>query len=192
MAQANEPDAWTETFLVTIMKKSGSAKEFRALLTTYDISGGDKDFSSIANAKGGRIKNFSVQTDYEITMEGYATQAGNDEGFFDLQHSETADTSQPLSFSVDHSRDLFMISIMHTTNTSATSAVAASTQDERAARDTFKNGHFTSVNQSFTDGICKFSLKFKAAPFDKEASSNVTFESTDGSTTSTLPEVTYA
>ena len=192
MTQANEPDAWTETFLVTIMKKGGSAKEFRALLTTYDMSGGDKDFSSIANAKGGRIKNFSVQTDYEVTMEGYATQAGNDEGFFDLQNSQTADTSQPLSFSVDHSRDLFLLSIMHTTNTSATSAVTESTQDERAARDTFKNGHFTSVNQSFTDGICKFSLKFKAAPFNKTATANVTFESTDGSATSTLPEVTYA
>lgn len=56
MAQANEPDAWTETFLITIMKKGGTAMDFRAIVTTYDISGGDKDFNSIANAKGGRIK----------------------------------------------------------------------------------------------------------------------------------------
>ncbi len=191
MAQANEPDAWNETFLITIMKKGGTAKDYRAMITTYDISGGDKDFTSIANAKGGRIKNFSVQTDYEITLEGYATQAGNDEGFFDLQNAGTADATQPLSFPVDHDRSQFLLSLMHTTDSSATSAVAESTQDERALRDTFKNGHFTSVNQSFTDNICKFTIKFKSAPFDKDASANVTFESTDGDAISTLPEITY-
>ena len=192
MAQANGPDAWTETFLVTIMQKSGTAKDFRALITTYDISGGDKDFTSIANAKGGRIKNFAVQTDYEVTLEGYATQAGNNEGFFDLQFPGTAGATNPLSYSVDHDHTQYLLSLMHTIDTSATSAVAASTQDERALRDTFKNGHFTMVNQSFTDGICKFTLKFKSAPFNKAATANVTFESTDGSTTSPLPEITYA
>ena len=192
MAQANEPDAWNETFLITVMKKGGSAQDYRALITTYDISGGDKDFASIANAKGGRIKNFSVQTDYEITLEGYATQAGNGEGFFDLQNAGTADATQPLSFPTDHDRSEFLLSIMHTTDSSSTSAVSASTQNERALRDTFKNGHFTSVNQSFTDNICKFTLKFKSAPFDKDASSNVTFESTDGSATSPLPSITYS
>lgn len=192
MAQANEPDAWTETFLVTVMQKGGTAVDFRALITTYDISGGDKDFATIANAKGGRIKNFSAQTDYEVTLEGYATQAGNDEGFYDLQHPGTADTTQPLIFPVDHDRTQYLLSLMHTTDTAATSAVDASTQDERALRDTFKNGHFTSVNQSFTDGICKFTVKFKAGPFDKAAGVNVNFESTDGGATSVLPEITYA
>lgn len=192
MAQANEPDAWTETYLISIMQKGGSAVEFPTIITTYDIAGGDKDFQSIANAKGGRIKNFSTQTDYEVTLEGYATQAGNGEGFFDLQNPGTADTTQPLSYAVDHDRTQYLLSIQHTTDTAATSAIAATTQDERAMRDTFKNGHFTVVNQSFTDGICKFTVKFKAAPFDKSAGANVTFESTDGSATSPLPIITYA
>lgn len=191
MAQAIEPDAFTETFLISVMPLDGAAMDYRAVMTTYDISGGDKDFTSIANAKGGRIKNFSVQTDYEVTMEGYATQVGNAEGFFDLQHPGAADATQPLLVPVDHDRSQFLLSIMHTTDTAATSAVVASTQDERAIRDTFKNGHFTSVNQSFTDGICKFTIKFKAAPFDKTAGVNVSFESTDGSATSPLPEITY-
>lgn len=191
MAQANEPDAWTERYLVTIQKKSGIASNYYAKITNYDISGGDKDFSQIANGVGGRIKNFSAQTEIEVTMEGYATQVGNTEGFFDLLHSETADTTQPLSFPTDHSRDLFLVSIMHTTDNSATSAVAASTQDERALRDTFKNGHFTNVTQSFTDGICKFTLKYKVTPFAKDGSSNVTYESTDGSAAAPLPAITY-
>ena len=54
MAQATEQDAWTETFLITIIQLDGSAQEFRALVTTYDITGGDKEFTSIANAAGGR------------------------------------------------------------------------------------------------------------------------------------------
>ena len=192
MAQANEPDAWTETFLISFMKKGGSAVDMRALITTYDISGGDKDFQSIANAKGGRIKNYSTQTDYEITLEGYATQSGDGQGFYELINSGSGDTSQPLAFPTDHDRSEYLLSIEHTTDSSATSAVAASTQDERCLRDTFKNGHFVSVNQSFTDGICKFTLKFKSTPFNKSAASNVSFESTDGSATSTLPEITYS
>ena len=195
MTQATEQDAWTETFLITVQEIDGTARDFRAIVTTYDISGGDKDFTSIANAKGGRIKNFSVQTDYEITMEGYATQVGTvdggatGEGFFDLMF--TSDTSQPYSVSMDHNRSLQMLSIMHTTSTSQASAIAVTADGDRASRDTFKNGHFTSVNQSFTDGICKFTFKFKSAPFDKESASNVTFESTDGSSTKTLPAQTY-
>ena len=40
-----------------------------------------KNFSTIPNAKGGRIKHFEAQTDYEVTLEGYATQVGGSEGF---------------------------------------------------------------------------------------------------------------
>ncbi len=189
MVQATEQDAWTETFIITIQEIDGTARDYRAVTTTYDISGGDKDFTSIANAKGGRIKNFTVQTDYEVTMEGYATQVGGADGFFDLMF--TADTSQPYSISMDHNRSLQALSIMHTTSTSQTSAMDVTVDGDRAARDTFKNGHFTMVNQSFTDGICKFTFKFKSAPFDKEAASNVTLESTDGSSANILPAVTY-
>jgi hypothetical protein len=167
--------------------------DYRAIVTTYDITGGDKDFTTIANAKGGRVKKFETQTDYEVTLEGYATQVGSlnttGEGFYDLMN--TADTSQPLSISQDHSRVQYALAIMHTTDTSATSAMAITTDGVRALRDLFKNGHFTSVNQSFTDGICKFTIKFKASPFDKTAASNVTLESTDGSTGKVLPAVTY-
>ena len=191
MAQANELDAWTEKFLLSIQVKGGSPTNYYAHITTYDITGGDKDFTQIANGKGGRIKNFSPQAEIEVVMEGYATQVGNTAGFFDLIHSKTADTSQPLSFPTDHSRDLFLISIMHTTDTSATNALAATTQDERVLRDTFKNGHFVGLTQSFTEGVCKFTLRFKVTAFTKAGVANVTYESTDGSATSPLPTVTY-
>ena len=207
MATNTEQDAWTETFLITVWPRGediAAARDFRAIISTYDISGGDKDFSGIANAKGGRIKNFTFQTDYEITLEGYAVQAGgkdatvNAQGFFDLQHSDgfdttaTTATTQPMSIPADHSRAEFLLAIEHTDNTSATSAAVATTDGDRALRDVFKNGHFTSVNQSFTDGINKFSIKFKATPFNKSASANVTYESTDGSSAKILPLLTNA
>lgn len=191
MAQANEPDAWTERFLLTIQPKGGTAVNYYADVSTYDTTGLDKDFDSIANGKGGRIKNFKPQTDGEVTMEGYFTEVGNGKGVLDLIHAGTADSTQPLSFSTDHSRELLLLSIMHTTDESATSAISATLQDERAMRDTYKNGHMTMVTSSFTDNIKKFTIKYKVTPFAKDASSNVTYESTDGSATSPLPEVTY-
>ena len=44
MTQANEPDAWCETFLVTVKGKTTDARDFRAIVTTYDVSGGEKEF----------------------------------------------------------------------------------------------------------------------------------------------------
>ena len=191
MAQANEPDAWTERFLLTIQPKGGTAVNYYADISTYDVTGGDKDFSQIANGKGGRIKNFTPQTEIEVTMEGYFTEVGNGKGVLDLMHSDGADVTQALTVVTDHSRELLLLSIMHTTDESATSAVAESTQDERAYRETYKNGHMTMAVAPFTDNIKKFTIKYKVTPFAKDASSNVSYESTDGSATSTLPAVTY-
>lgn len=191
-----QPDAWTEKYLITIQKKGGSAMDFRALITTYDITGGVKDFETIPNAKGGRIKNFKAQSDYEIKLEGYAVESGTatgttGEGFFDLLHADDGDSTQPLLIVPDHVRDLYLVSICHTDSESASSAVAASTDGDSTMRDTFRNGHFTNVTQSFTDGICKFAITFKAAPFDKDAGTNVSFESTDGTATKVIPAITY-
>ena len=192
MAQANEPDAWTEKFLISLQPKGGTATNYYAHITNYTVSGGDKDFTEIANGKGGRIKNFNPQTMIEVQLEGYFTEAGNTAGVYDYLHATTADSTQPLSFPADHSRELMLLSILHTTDTSATSAVAATTQDERAHRETYKNGHMTAVISDFGDSIKKFTITYKVTMFDKEATSNVTYESTDGSATSPLPSISYA
>jgi len=195
MTQANAPDAWDETFLITIQKKGGSALEFPAVITTYDVTGGEKPFSTLANGKGGRIKKFETQTDYEVVLEAYTLEHGTSTGseglgFTDLMNS--VDTTQPISVSPDHTRDQYMLAIAHTTSTSATSAVAASAVGDRIVRDIFKNGHFVSVNTSFTDGIRKLTVRFKAAPFSKDASANVIMDSSDGSDTAVVPLINYA
>ncbi len=194
MTQAIAPDAFTETFLITIQPKSGSAIEFPATITTYDITGGDKDFTQIANGKGGRIKKFEFQTPYEVTLEAYSLEAGTDtgavgKGFADLM--ATVDATQPVSITADHTRTLYLLAVAHTTSTSATSAVAVSVAGDRIERDIFKNGHFVSYVTSMTDGIRKHTIKYKVNAFDKSGNSNITQDSSDGSSGNVVPAITY-
>jgi hypothetical protein len=190
MTQANAVDSFGETFLLTFQKKGGTASQYNAIVTTYDITGGEKDFDGMANGAGGRIKKFIPQTPVEVTLEGYAVEVGDGNGFFDLMH--TADETQPLSISMDHTRDEWLLAIAHTTSTSATSAVAASTVGDRIIRDIFKNGHFTHVASSDQESIKKFTIKYKVLPFDKNGNSNITHDSSDGSDTAVVPAITYA
>jgi len=196
MTQADAPDAWTETFLITIKKNlSGStAMDFAAKVTTYDITGGDKDFTQIANGKGGRIKKFEAQTPYEVALEAYSLEAGTvsgatGTGFADLL--ATVDSSQPLSISADHNRQEYLLAIAHTTSGSATSAIAVSIAGERIERDIFQNGHFVSYVSSMTDGIRKHTIKYKVTAFDKDGNSNITQDSSDGSAEVVVPAITY-
>lgn len=196
MTQATAPDAFTETFLITIkLNLSGStAIEFPATVTTYDITGGEKDFTQIANGKGGRIKKFEFQTPYEVALEAYSIEAGTDtgttgKGFADLL--ATVDATQPVSISADHTRNEYLLAIAHTTSGSATSAIAASAIGDRIERDIFKNGHFVGYTSSMTDGIRKHNIRYKVTPFDKNNNSNITQDSSDGSATAVVPAITY-
>ena len=196
MTQATAPDAFTETFLITIKSDvSGStAVEFPATVTTYDITGGDKDFTQIANGAGGRIKKFEFQTPYEVALEAYSLEAGTvsgatGKGFADLL--ATIDASQPLSITADHTRQQYLLAIAHTTSGSATSAIAASSVGERIERDIFINGHFVSYVSSMTDGIRKHTIKYKVTAFNKAGSSNITQDSSDGSDTAIVPAIVY-
>ena len=197
MTQATAPDAFTETFLITIKSSiSGStAIEFPATVTTYDITGGDKDFTQIANGTGGRVKKFEFQTPYEVSLEAYSLESGTlsggttGTGFADLLG--TIDVSQPLSIVADHNRQQYLLGIAHTTNTSVTSTLSASTIGDRIERDIFKNGHFVSYFSSMTDGIRKHTIKYKVTPFTKDGSSNITQDSSDGSATAVVPAITY-
>ncbi len=204
MTQAEEVDAWTETFLITIMPKGGDAIEFRSTVTTYDITGGDKDFSQIANGAGGRIKKFEFQTPYEVTLEAYSIEAGTNTnvtgeiegtGYADLlstpDPSAVEDTNDVISIVADHSRIQYLLAIAHTTSGSATSAIAASSVGERIERDIFINGHFVSYVSSMTDGIRKHTIKYKVTAFNKAGSSNITQDSSDGSDTAIVPAIVY-
>jgi len=176
-------DAWTETGYVAITKKGETDVEFRTITETVDIDLGDKDFDVIATLAGGRLVKFTPQEPTTITLEAYPVEAGTDsgdtgKGFFDLMN--TADSTQPLSISVDRNRDQYRIVCLWTDDTTITSATSALGPNQTGLRLIAKNGYFTSVKPSFTDGILKFTVTFKCPPFDKDGNANITIESTDG------------
>ena len=178
-------DSWSEIGLVSITTLSGSAVEFKTLTETVDIDIGDKEFDIIPTLGGGRLVKFMPEEAIEITLEAYPVEAGTDtgavgKGFFDLLH--TPDSSQPLGISVDRTRTKHRMSLLWTDKADATTAedALATASTESGLRILAADGFFTSAKPSFTDGILKWTVKFKAPAFDKSGTANVKIESTDG------------
>ena len=183
-------DSWSEIGYVSITVLSGSAVEFRTLTETVDIDIGDKDFDAIPLINGGRVVKFNPQEPTEITLEAYPVEAGTvsgavGKGFFDLLN--TQDASQPLSVNVDHTRTKYRMTLLWTDSTSVTTAETIVSGAKAGLRVMCADGYFTSAKPSFTDGILKWTVKYKVPAFDKSASANVKIESTDGTADLTAP-----
>jgi hypothetical protein len=174
-------DTFSETCLIAIAAASGSDVKFQALTETVDIDIGDKDFDVITTMAGGRLVKFTPQEPTTITFEAYPMEAGTatgttGTGFFDMLN--TVDTSQPLSVSVDRVRSKYRVVVMWTDSTSVTDAtgqIVAPTN--RALRVCAADGFFVSCKPSFTDGILKFTVKYKVPPFDSSGTANIKIES---------------
>ncbi len=179
-------DSWSEIGYVSITALSGSAVEFRTLTETVAIDIGDKEFDTIPIINGGRVVKFIPQESTEITLEAYPVEAGTvsggvGKGFFDLLN--TQDASQPLSVSVDHTRTKYRMALLWTDATDITTAETTVSGAKAGLRILCADGFFTSAKPSFTDGILKWTVKYKVPAFDKDAVANVKIESTDGSAT---------
>lgn len=185
-------DGWLETAKISIAAQGGSNVSFASLTETVAISGGVKAIEGIPLLNGGRLTKFTPETDTEVTFEAYTRDAGTDtgttgKGFFDLLH--TADTTQPVVVTNSRTRNKYRVAIMWTdANVDATGAVSTPTNE--AMRFVGADGYFESVEQSFTDGVLKATVKFKVPAFDKSGSSNVKWESITGTGTSTLTALT--
>ena len=180
------PDTWSETALVAISAQSGSDTKFQALTETIDIDIGDKEIDVMNTLAGGRLVKFTPQDPTEITMEAYPVEAGTDtgttgKGFFDLMN--TADATQPVNISVDRTRAKYRVAVMWTDDTSITDAASEVGTLLTALRITASDGFFTSVKPSFTDGVLKFTVKFKVPAFDSAGAANVEMASVDASAT---------
>jgi hypothetical protein len=186
------PDTWSEVGLVTISAQAGTDVAFQCLTETVDIDIGDKDFDVISTLCGARLVKFTPQDVTTITLEAYPVEAGTagfttattGTGFFDLV--STVGTAQPLVYTVDKTRTKYRIAIMWTDATSVTAAGQVVAPANFALRVVAADGYFTSVKPSFTDGVLKFTVTYKVAPFDKSASANVKVESVGGASTATL------
>ena len=180
------PETWSERAKVSICVEGDSDVQFEADTETVDVDVGDKDIEAIATLSGGRLVKYIPQEMTTITLETYPIQAGTDsgttgKGFFDLMHSQ--DASQPVSVSVDHTRNRYRLVALwtnDTTNTAAHSAVASGSYALRV----IGCGFFTSVKgPNYTDGVVKFTVQMKCPPFKKDGSANVNIGSCDTSAT---------
>lgn len=177
-----ENGAWSETALVTITKKGGSDVQYACLIETIDIDLGEKGFDSIANLCGGRIIKKNPQEVITITFEAYPILTGAGKGFSEMFNGlETWDTTEPLLVYSSKRRDLFRVAILLSTGTE-TSAVSASTASNTAMRFVLANAYCTKYTPSFTDGILKASVEFKATPFNRTGVAQWYEDSTDGTT----------
>lgn len=185
---ANLNGAWSETALIAVVKQAGTAVEFQAITETVDIDIGAKDFDAIATLGGGRVIKFTPQEPTTITMEMYCPDAGTATGAgvgaFDLFN--TVDSSQPVVIPVDRTRTKYRVAILWTDAASITAEGQVVTPTNSALRVVASDGYFTSVKPSYTDGLLKFTVVYKVAPFDTAGAANVKVESVSGLTTATL------
>ncbi|MAG76426.1 MAG: hypothetical protein CL811_06650 [Colwelliaceae bacterium] len=171
------PDSWTETALVSIMKKGGTKYEFAAITETIDISEPDYPGESLMMVGGARLFKQSPQEDGEITLELYPleldTTAG--QGLFQEFTGGTWDVAQPLitdtswAEGIQRPRDRFLVAIMWTDDTTQDSAIdidATGTANTVATRFYAKECRLISHKADFTDGILKVTATFKFPALD--------------------------
>jgi len=189
-----QPDAWSETALVSISKTSSFEHEFYTITDTADFKFGDKQFDVIATLAGGRLVKFNPQGDAEVTLELYPVEAGSSlsaagagKGIFDIFGPGISnDTTQPVSYSFTRVRQKLRIVFLVTDDTTVTTATAAINLNQAGLRAIIKNAYCTSADMSFTDKVLKVTATFKAPAFDKSGNPNVEIQSTDGTATMTM------
>jgi hypothetical protein len=186
-------DAWMEECLIAISKIGGSDIQFAGLTETVDFDIGEKDIEGLALVNGGRVTKWVPEGDSSVTFEAYPLEAGTDtgttgKGFFDLLHS--VDASVPIRITNSRNRDKYRLLVLWTNDPTPTTAQASTANTYSAFRIGMADGYFTSVKPSFTDGILKFTVKYKVTAFDKSAEGNVMMESCAGASESdVLPTV---
>jgi len=77
----------------------------------------------------------------------------------------------------NRAREKCRVLILWTDKTTAVKASEAIANTYNALRVGYANGIFTSAKPSFTDGILKFTVKYKCSAFDKSGDSNLMMES---------------
>jgi hypothetical protein len=188
MAAVGYSDSWDEFFLISIQRKGGSVIDMAGIvddITTFNI--GDKDIDVIPLSNGGRVVKKMPMTMGELTLKCYPVSgdlSGSNPGFIQYFNPQsTDDTTQPISVSNTNDRDKFQIVILRSSSlpSAPSSAVSATTTDQSGERYTIKNAYLVSYKIMHEDKQESVEVTFKWAPFDKSGTSNMTYDSTDGS-----------
>jgi len=172
------PDAWEEIALIGIQRLNGTEVQFAGLTESIDFDEGEKDIEYIPIVNGGGVTKNVPAKESTITLEAYPLQKGTyasatATGFDDLFHGD--DSGDVINTTT---KDRFRVTIMWTKSTTATaSGAVTAAAGNPTYRRAYAEARLTSVKPSFTDGILKFSVKFKVPPFGKDAVGNIKVQS---------------
>lgn len=175
------PTSWQKKALVTITPQGGDNYEYWSLSENIKVTDPPKDLEQIVLLNGGRIAKNTPAGIGEISIDMYPVGVDPAYGIDMLQNGETFSGTYPALDEFSDSQTPMRLAVLWTSDTSVTSATAATSVDYPAYRFYATDVYITNVEYSFTDGILKVSVTFKFVPFDKAGNSNYKKESTDGS-----------
>jgi len=192
-----EPDAWSEIAYISIAESAASAGVeylYHSLTETIDIDLGERGGESMPTLAGGRVWKQTPTADTTVTLEMYPVFAGTTVatssagmGVFDLLNSGAgmvasqaimANTGIPLD-TADIARPKYRLCITWTDDAVFAGGTAATAASTNALRFVMAEATCISVKPSMTDGILKFTVAFKAAPYDKSGTANIKMYSGD-------------
>jgi len=161
-----------------------------ALVTSFQINGGEKGAEGIALMNGGRVTRFLPQSDFELSFDaffvGIDADGGADFGV-SQQFNDPAnlDLTEPYKINSSRTRKKFRVTILWLEDSSVTNAETAPTTG-MAERVSFVASYSVNDNISFMDLIKQNTFKFNVSPFDIDGAANIQHESTTDSASKAL------
>jgi len=172
------PDAWEEIALIGIQRLNGNEVQFAGLTESIDFDEGEKDIEYIPICNGGGVTKNVPAKESTTTFECYPLQkgtyvAGGATGFDDIFHGDdSGDVINTVT------KDRFRVTIAWSKSTLATaSGSVTAAAGNPTYRRSYAESRLVSVKPSFSDGILKFTVKFKTPPFGKDAVGNIKIQS---------------
>lgn len=201
--------SWQDRAFIGIKKKGGSAvKYFAGLTNELDLPEHSKDFDAEPVMNGGdvRVNNAEEPTELSLTLypigvltgDGTTRPEGMGEWF--LTSGDLSASGEGSRYEPSLARDDFGIAVLWTNvedSENATSPVEADSAIDTATngavkaalRYVYKDAQITNVSQDFGDQVHTIEVTFKLAPYDETGSANYFEESTQDTSTKTLPAV---
>lgn len=174
---AKVDDHWVETALISLTKSGGSAIEFAALTDEMSFGGGERDIAVRTLLNGGNLRRFTPMTITEVNFKMYPDQVNDAMQFF----GGTANTKSSGVITTTNILTRFDIRVIVLwTTQAATAAGEQITTADDALRMIAINGNITKCTPFWDDGEQGFDVTVKIPAYNRTATGNITWASTDG------------
>lgn len=192
--------SWQDRVFIGIKKKGGSSvKYFAGLTDEVDLPEISKDFDGEPVMNGGRVRVNSAEEDQEFSMTlypiGVLTGDGSTrpEGIAEwiLTSDDLSGDGQGSRYEPSLERYDFGVALLWTnvSGVDADGEISTTDNSKAALRRVYKDAQITSVSKDFGDRVHTAEVTFKFSPYDETGEANYFNESTQDTSTDTLPAV---